>query len=467
MLRGSEEQLPPDILIEIVSSIDLADITYAKKVIKKVITSRNTRLVRMLFDKLSPPFIFSSKCFKVDILDYLSSIILNNLSFDDVVDLGKESILGSLLALDIIIRRVKIIDCDRGKLNLLEKMSSLKFMRDPNILLIYPFEDKLILNLDERINALNETLLRNIIKICEILFAYNLIEKSRGSCESFILLYEALRKTPDYNVRYYIVKSLIDRKATEFIAYIKKFNILINSIDNIPKYYDIIFKTLISFGIPVYFEVKNVKINDRLYNDNFFFLKFRDRRGNERILWPFEQIETSHVQSIYDPVFGVFITPREYFGKIKMEEIFSFRKVRQIRSVTEEEMLRVSLMDENTIERLIREILSESEATPHGPTELADILSLNILINNEHDLRNAAFIIKGRSYKRVKLKDIAVNLIKAVNIASINIIFLVYVGVIDDQALKHFIELCEKNRKMYCIINCQSLTKLFKAYNKL
>ena len=123
-------------------------------------------------------------------------------------------------------------------------------------------------------------------------------------------------------------------------------------------------------------------------------------------------------------------------------------------------------MSEITIESKIREILKEKNVTPHGPADKVDIFSTKVYVNNVNDVRNSAFILKGRGYPTVNLNSVSTNILKAMDITA-DIVFLVHVGNILDEAKEWFIRLCNLYKKIYCIVGPYDLARLFRAYNRL
>lgn len=97
---------------------------------------------------------------------------------------------------------------------------------------------------------------------------------------------------------------------------------------------------------------------------------------------------------------------------------------------------------------------------------MADIFTTKIKINNEEDLRNVAFIIKGKSFKSITSKDVAHQIIKACRL-SVDLVVLAHVGTLADDAKIDLIEQCNLRRRMYAIININDLAKILLAYNEI
>jgi hypothetical protein len=61
---------------------------------------------------------------------------------------------------------------------------------------------------------------------------------------------------------------------------------------------------------------------------------------------------------------------------------------------------------------------------------------------------------------------IAHQIFKANDIASADIVFLVFTGRIDDEPLNKFMEHTEKNGRLHCIIDSRDLARLFVSYKQ-
>jgi hypothetical protein len=86
---------------------------------------------------------------------------------------------------------------------------------------------------------------------------------------------------------------------------------------------------------------------------------------------------------------------------IKMHEIDEFSEVKTIPdgAVTSQIISNIRRLDEKSeLEPLIRNIIYDPNSTPHGPTEIADIITTHVHIRGKKQL--AAFILKGKSYNR-------------------------------------------------------------------
>ena len=123
------------------------------------------------------------------------------------------------------------------------------------------------------------------------------------------------------------------------------------------------------------------------------------------------------------------------------------------------------LDEENELERFIREILYDPNSTPHGPTEIADIITTNCHIKGAK--RIAAFVLKGKSYKSVSSKNVTHQFLKIRQIPGINLMVFGAVGNIQDDAKRDFLQTAMDHRCDYLIIDTKDWARLLIAYEKI
>jgi len=93
---------------------------------------------------------------------------------------------------------------------------------------------------------------------------------------------------------------------------------------------------------------------------------------------------------------------------IKIHDIDEFSDVKTIppASISNQILSHVKNLDEKEeLEPFIREILYDPNETPHGPTEIADILTTHVHVRG--DKRFAAFVLKGKSFSQVSSQKVA------------------------------------------------------------
>lgn len=153
---------------------------------------------------------------------------------------------------------------------------------------------------------------------------------------------------------------------------------------------------------------------------------------------------------------------------IKIHEIDEFSEIRSIpdASINDTILSNIRELNEKTeMEPFIREILSDPNETPHGPTEIADILTSHVHVRG--DKRLAAFILKGKSFKRVSSKDVTHQFAKLRSIPQLSLMVFGAVGNIHDEPKKNFLQAASDARCDYLIIDAQDCARLFIAYKKI
>lgn len=93
---------------------------------------------------------------------------------------------------------------------------------------------------------------------------------------------------------------------------------------------------------------------------------------------------------------------------LKIEQYANFKEVKDYPpSIIDPRVIdSVSFLDEKEyLEPYILASLFDPNDTPHGPAEIVDILTHKLSTNRENGI--AAFIIKGKSFKTVKPKDVS------------------------------------------------------------
>lgn len=152
---------------------------------------------------------------------------------------------------------------------------------------------------------------------------------------------------------------------------------------------------------------------------------------------------------------------------IKMHEIDEFYEIIKIpeASIHQEIITNITKLDEETeLEQFTRDILYDPNNTPHGPVEIADILT-SLCIRGEK--KNAAFVLKGKSYKKVTSRDVSHQFLKLRQLPDIGLIVFGAVGNIYDDAQRDFITTAMDIGCDYLIIDALDWARLFIAYEKI
>lgn len=156
-------------------------------------------------------------------------------------------------------------------------------------------------------------------------------------------------------------------------------------------------------------------------------------------------------------------------GKLnKIQDIDQFCKVGNVRenAITSELRESVRQLDERRIlEPLLREVLYDPTGTAHGATEIADILTSTIRVQGIPHL--AAFVVKGRSFTKVRSKDIAHQVIRLGSLPDLAVMALATVGYIQDSARQDFTQVTKDADCDYFIIDAVDLASLLLTYGKI
>ena len=123
------------------------------------------------------------------------------------------------------------------------------------------------------------------------------------------------------------------------------------------------------------------------------------------------------------------------------------------------------LDEKDEVERFLQEILFDPNETPHGPTEIADILTCNIHVRGKAVL--TAAVLKGKAWPKVRSKDITHQFAKLRQIPQLGLMILGAVGDLQDDAIRDFVQTAEDAGTDYMILDAQGLARLFIAYDKI
>jgi len=153
---------------------------------------------------------------------------------------------------------------------------------------------------------------------------------------------------------------------------------------------------------------------------------------------------------------------------IKIHDIDEFSEIKPIpdASISEKILSNIRNLDEKSeMERFLREILYDPNVTPHGPTEIADILTSHMHVGG--DKRLAAFVLKGKSFQRVSSRDVTHQFAKLRQIQELGLMVFGAVGNIQDDAQRDFVQTAIDAGCDYLIIDAQDWARLLIAYEKI
>jgi hypothetical protein len=158
---------------------------------------------------------------------------------------------------------------------------------------------------------------------------------------------------------------------------------------------------------------------------------------------------------------------------ISIHEIEEFKLVGRIARTDFQTIPNISNIMENIrkldekdhIERFLREIIADHNQTPHGPTEIADILTTKVTYDGKQHI--VAFVNKGKSFPKVSAKEVTHQLYRLRTIPNIGLIVLAASGNIQDDAQRDLFQIAQDANVNYLIIDALDLARLFISYNKI
>ena len=152
---------------------------------------------------------------------------------------------------------------------------------------------------------------------------------------------------------------------------------------------------------------------------------------------------------------------------LPLEKLDAFKDSKYVRPqvIPEAVLQKVKKLSEKAhIEPFLRQILIQPYSTPHGPTELADILCTTP-IEGRHSL--AAFVIKGKSFEQITDKHVAHQFVKATSIPLLQLIVFVAVGDIQDSAIRCLAQEAQNKGCDFLIVDRVELSRLLISYGKI
>lgn len=150
---------------------------------------------------------------------------------------------------------------------------------------------------------------------------------------------------------------------------------------------------------------------------------------------------------------------------ITILSVDNFSEVRGVppRSVKENALETVrSLHESDEMEPWLEGILFDTNNTPHGPSEIVDILTHKVSVRGREGL--AAFILKGRSFSTVRPSDVAHQIARLDRINGLDFAFLVASGNVLDEAKEIFLTTAERLGTSYAFLDSLDLARIFIAY---
>src|SRR5262245_11296050 len=165
---------------------------------------------------------------------------------------------------------------------------------------------------------------------------------------------------------------------------------------------------------------------------------------------------------------GLLSSPMKLAELIKIDDFDNFRDVRDFPpDMITTDLVRVvrSLDEREEIEPFIRSILFDSCDTPHGPAEIADILTHKVTVKKTSGI--AAFILKGKSFPTVRPQHVSHQIYRLEKIAALDFAVFATSGIVLESAKEQFCGTCNRLGCQYAIFDAVDLARLFVAYGFL
>jgi len=124
-----------------------------------------------------------------------------------------------------------------------------------------------------------------------------------------------------------------------------------------------------------------------------------------------------------------------------------------------------NLDEREELEPFVRSVLFDPNDTPHGPAEIVDILTHKVTVKRQNGL--AAFIIKGKSFPRVRPRDVSHQIYRLEKIDGLQFAVLAVTGIILDHAKEQFCATAQRLECAYAIFDAVDLARLLVAYGFL
>jgi len=155
----------------------------------------------------------------------------------------------------------------------------------------------------------------------------------------------------------------------------------------------------------------------------------------------------------------------ELSNLLRVDDFDNFVEVRDVppKQIDQKHLQAVRNLDEREeLEPYFRAILHDPNDTPHGPAELADILTHKVTIRHTTGL--AAFILKGKSFSTVRPSHVSHQIYKLKKIADLKVAVLAAPGIILDAAKEQFCATASEINCQYAILDAIDISRLLIAY---
>lgn len=126
--------------------------------------------------------------------------------------------------------------------------------------------------------------------------------------------------------------------------------------------------------------------------------------------------------------------------------------------ITDKLITSIRRLKEEELEELLLRTLIDPNRTPHGPSEIVDIMTLQLSLRDKGGV--AGFVLKGRSFKRITPADISHQVFRLRQITDLKFAVLGHTGSLLDPAREEFIHTASDLGVDYTIIDAVDFARL-------
>jgi hypothetical protein len=142
---------------------------------------------------------------------------------------------------------------------------------------------------------------------------------------------------------------------------------------------------------------------------------------------------------------------------------FNFARSIQRADIGAEAIATVRSLDEKVeMEPWLQAILHDTNRTPHGPSEVVDILTHKVTVRGRTGL--AAFILKGKSFPTVRPSHVSHQILRLPRIRDLSFAVLAAPGDVLDEVKEQFVAMATQYGWEYCFLDADDLARLFVAF---
>jgi superfamily II DNA or RNA helicase len=150
------------------------------------------------------------------------------------------------------------------------------------------------------------------------------------------------------------------------------------------------------------------------------------------------------------------------FNILKVDNFHQIRSVPP-RSVSDDAVDTVRGLDEREeMEPWLQAILHDTNHTPHGPSEIVDILTHKLVVRGQEGL--AAFILKGRSFSTVRPSHVSHQIFRLERLDNLDYAIFAASGNVLDEVKEQFISTTTRLNCDYCFLDAHDIARLFIAF---